>query len=242
MDNEKNQKIENQDPVADDNPPPQKEENDNENDVEEFKTKLESHRRKTAEMFEADPIQPKSFLSDPREFLKIRLGTRLLSGYKNISMIADKKSKKSQKSKNSKNGILGEKREIEEGHQENEFQALEGLIDELIPLTNKKLKTQNINNNVSRIIQQRAILGAGKLSLTNAAGTGHAGSTQIVLANTSANQNQYKNNALQLFSQSERGRLGAVYIDKIKRIVKPKWHAPWKLKKVKKLKNSIFFY
>ena len=41
-----------------------------------------------------------------------------------------------------------------------------------------------------------------------------------------------KNSAIQLFDPSQHKRMGAILIDKIKKIEKPTWHAPWKLKKV----------
>jgi len=41
-----------------------------------------------------------------------------------------------------------------------------------------------------------------------------------------------RNSAIQLFDTQQHKRMGAILIDKIKKIEKPTWHAPWKLKRV----------
>lgn len=45
-------------------------------------------------------------------------------------------------------------------------------------------------------------------------------------------KNSNENSAIQLFNPNQQKRLGAIIIDKIKKIAKPTWHAPWTLKRV----------
>jgi len=171
--------------------------------------RLQSFQDKTDELFEEEDYIDEAIVSDLHQALEIKVGTKLLAGYKNIKMV--------------------NKEKIENNEDDDDLEALDklpkldALIDELTVLTEKKVEAKAfkfIPENLQCAVSKQT---GQLLSVDDSLGKRDL---------TVFKDEKKSENALQLFSKSEQARLGAIYIDKIKKIVKPRWHAPWKLKKV----------
>lgn len=189
-----------------------------ENEKKAIKVQLEKKEKEVDELFGVDLEEKNGNLADYKELLKLKIGAKMLSSYKNINLLPP---------------VGLEKREYDDINQESSFKTLNGMIDQIKDITTKKIKIDNYGSIPSYMVSG-ASKQDGTLMLTQSGETAQGGngkgSRQVVLAHQfDANSTS---NALQLLNQGQRSKVGAIYIDRIKKIVKPTWHAPWKLKKV----------
>lgn len=186
---------------------------------------IEKKEEEVGELFGADLAEKTNNLADYKELLKVKIGSEMLSNYRNINLLPPAE--------------LG-KRDYDDMSEPSSFKMLNGLVDQIKDITTKKVKVDNYGSIPSYMISGTSRQD-GTLMLTEngeAQGSNGKASRQVVLANQSADNST--SNALQLLSQGQRSRVGAIYIDRIKKIVKPTWHAPWKLKRVRKLNFMLF--
>lgn len=190
--------------------------------VSDIQAKFEANQSKTDSFFS---LEEDSALTEPREILKIKIGSKMLDNYTNISKLT---------------GEIDFK-ESESTIVEERFPEISKIIQNFSKISEQADPTI-INE---RYIPQQLVIqhgqNVGQLMVSNSSkpGNGAQGDStlgKIVLQKrTNPTNNQEKNDrntALDLFTANQKKRLGAITIDRIRRTVKPKWHAPWKLKKV----------
>lgn len=166
---------------------------------------------------------------DNLEVLKLRVGSTILSELNNIDSLLDKTKTKAG-SKNSEKSA-----EQTEQNPETSRDAEQTMLDKIInDLMRLNVRENSMKNKV------------GLTSLSNFQGgyDTHRAENQVsgdssglikrdpsTVAVFKGDQNG-TGSALQLFNPNQQRRMGSILIDKIKKIPKPTWHAPWKLKRV----------
>ena len=163
--------------------------------VDKVTKKLKVLEDKAEEFFE---MEEDDYLAESKEILRMKIGSKMLDGYKNIDMLNTGDCKPLVD--------LGDN-----------MKELNEIIDSLTPMTTQKVEKQS-----TKFIPEKLLGDKNE----------NAGQMMIVKHDSTSQGESGKETALDLFSKSKQRQLGAIYIDKIKKIVKPKWHAPWQLKRV----------
>ena len=150
--------------------------------VDKVTKKLKVLEDKAEEFFE---LEEDDYLAESKEILKMKIGSKMLDGYKNIDMLNT--------GDNKPLVDLGDN-----------MKGLNDIIDELKPIT-----TQKIEKKSNKFIPEK-LLGEKNEN---------AGQMMIVKQDTTSQGEKGQENALDLFSKSKQRQLGAIYIDKIKKII-----------------------
>jgi len=169
---------------------------------------------------------------DPLEVLRIKVASSILDDYRDIQLVESLISKQDKKEKLPAPGPVPVSTTHEDKISEEESSRLDRIISGFMGLTKPD---QSMRNKVGlhSSMQNGGVLfgqnrGAGGDYDGQSMLTKRAESSALTVYNSQGNGN----NALQLFNPTQQRRMGAILIDKIKKITKPTWHPPWKLKRV----------
>lgn len=195
----------------------------NRNDI---SRQIESMQTEASELFKG---QESWMHGDNLEVLKLRVGSTIINELNNLDALVTKTRAKDQ---GQPSASTFEKKEPEALIGINSEQtSLDKLINDLMRLSEKEIEMKNILGLASLSHYQGAYEThkAENLSKTEESTLMKRDSTQLSIFKHDPNG---IGNALQLFNPHQQRKMGAILIDKIKKIPKPAWHAPWKLKRV----------
>lgn len=198
-------------------------------EINEVAKELERIELETAELFKG---QESWAHGDNLEVLKLRVGSTIKTELNSLAILKEN-TKHKPLTMNGGTGIP--ENPPQQDNDNNDEQTLLGkLIEDLMKLSAKEATMKNkigfasLSNQSTAYDSHRA--------------ENHANQDQSMLTKRDSNQVALFNggldgtgNALQLFNPQQQRRMGSILIDKIKKIPKPTWHAPWKLKRVNRL-------
>lgn len=165
---------------------------------------------------------------DNLEVLRLKVASSILDECKQLETVAPS-IKESNGSANltsqGQNGMSSREKAVDEDQT-----TLDKLVDELMYLAKPELTMRNKVGLASSMQQNNFYSDStkqGQAVVQNSNGTQNNGIVAV-----HRGENNGVGSVLQVFNPQQQKRMGAILIDKIKKIPKPTWHAPWKLKKV----------
>lgn len=191
----------------------------------ELETELDKMMDDSNQLFEG---QNSWMHGDNLEVLRLKVASSIIDEFKHLETVIQTTGDANDANKQKKAGQTGmtsRPKEIEE-----EQTKLDKLVDELMYITKPEVTMWN-KAGLASSMQQSNYYSDPSKSGQIVAHNSHSRENNGVLA-LHKGENNGVGSVLQVFNPQQQRRMGAILIDKIKKIPKPTWHAPWKLKRV----------